>query len=45
MFLPWIPGLRGVPKLTRVYRLMWGDYYRLVEREQHVQEPVDADRS
>jgi len=34
LLLPWIPGLRNIPKLTRVYRLMWGDYYRLVEREQ-----------
>jgi hypothetical protein len=30
--LPWIPGLRDIPKLTRVYRIMWGDYYRMVER-------------
>jgi hypothetical protein len=33
LFLPWIPGLRDIPKLTRVYRLMWGDYYKLVEQE------------
>ena len=33
LFLPWIPGLRNIPKLTRVYRLMWSDYYHLVERE------------
>lgn len=31
LFLPWIPGLRSIPRLTRVYRVMWGDYYRLVE--------------
>ena len=31
LFLPWIPGLRNIPKLTRVYRVMWGDYYRLVD--------------
>jgi hypothetical protein len=30
--LPWIPGLRDIPKVTRVYRIMWGDYYRMVER-------------
>jgi hypothetical protein len=33
LFLPWIPGLRDFPRLTRVYRVMWGDYYRLVARE------------
>lgn len=34
MFVPWIPGLRSVPKLTRVYRLLWRDYYRMVTRQQ-----------
>jgi hypothetical protein len=33
LLLPWIPGLRDIPKGTRVYRLMWSDYYRLVGRE------------
>jgi hypothetical protein len=33
VFLPWIPGLRSIPKASRVYRLMWGDYYRLVEQQ------------
>jgi hypothetical protein len=33
LFLPWIPGLRDIPKATRVYKLMWRDYYRLVRRE------------
>ena len=28
IFLPWIPGLRDIPKATRVYRLMWRDHYR-----------------
>jgi len=28
MFIPWIPGLRSLPKLFRVYRLIWRDYYR-----------------
>lgn len=36
IFLPFIPGLRDIPRLTRVYRVMWGDYYRLVEREQRM---------
>lgn len=30
IFLPWIPGLRDIPKATRVYRLMWSDYYASV---------------
>jgi hypothetical protein len=34
LFLPWIPGLRSIPRTSRLYRLMWGDYYRLVERQQ-----------
>jgi hypothetical protein len=28
LFLPWIPGLRDIPKASRVYRLMWSDYYK-----------------
>jgi hypothetical protein len=32
LFLPWIPGLRDIPRVTRVYRVMWGDYYAMVER-------------
>jgi hypothetical protein len=27
-FLPWIPGLRRLPRYLRVYRLIWRDYYR-----------------
>lgn len=34
LLLPWIPGLRDIPRVTRVYRVMWSDYYRMVEREQ-----------
>lgn len=36
LFLPWIPGLRDIPKLTRICRIMWGDYYRLVARRRAV---------
>jgi len=36
LLLPWIPGLREIPRLTRVYRVMWGDYYRLAARLQPV---------
>ena len=28
VLLPFIPGLRSVPRLTRVYRLIWRDHYR-----------------
>ncbi len=27
-FLPFIPGLRGLPRFLRVHRLIWRDYYR-----------------
>ncbi len=27
-FLPFIPGLRSLPRLLRVHRLIWRDYYR-----------------
>jgi hypothetical protein len=32
VLLPFIPGVRSLPKLSRVYRLIWRDYYRGVER-------------
>jgi hypothetical protein len=28
VLLPFIPGLRSIPKLTRVYRLIWRQHYR-----------------
>jgi hypothetical protein len=28
MFLPFIPGLRSIPRWTRVYKLIWRDHYR-----------------
>ena len=30
--LPFIPGLRSIPRWTRVYRLIWRSHYRDVER-------------
>jgi len=33
VLLPFIPGLRLLPKVIPVYRLIWKDYYRSVERE------------
>ena len=32
VLLPFIPGVRSLPKLTRVYRLIWRDYYRDIEK-------------
>jgi hypothetical protein len=29
--LPFIPGLRSIPRWTRVYRLVWRRYYRTAE--------------
>ena len=28
LFVPWIPGLRRIPKKVGLYRLIWRDYYR-----------------
>jgi hypothetical protein len=28
VFVPFIPGLRSVPKIIPIYRLIWRDYYR-----------------
>lgn len=30
--VPWIPGVRDIPRVSRLYRLMWADYYRMAER-------------
>ena len=32
IFIPFIPGLRSIPRLTRVYRLIWRAHYREIER-------------
>jgi hypothetical protein len=31
VLLPFIPGLRSIPRLSRVYRLIWRNWYREVE--------------
>jgi hypothetical protein len=31
VFVPFIPGLRSIPKLVPVYRLIWRNYYRNIE--------------
>jgi hypothetical protein len=28
VLLPWIPGLRSIPRAVPVYRIIWRDYYR-----------------
>ena len=43
LFIPWIPGLRDIPKVTRVYRIMWADYYRLVHRRQAATPPTPGE--
>jgi hypothetical protein len=32
VFLPFIPGLRSIPRWSRVYRLIWRQHYRDLER-------------
>jgi hypothetical protein len=31
LLLPFIPGLRSIPRLVPVYRLIWRNYYREIE--------------
>jgi hypothetical protein len=31
MFVPFIPGLRSIPRRIPIYRLIWRDYYRQVD--------------
>ena len=32
LFLPFIPGLRSVPRKTKVYRLIWREHYQNTEK-------------
>jgi hypothetical protein len=32
LFVPFIPGLRSIPRLTRVYRIIWREHYENIER-------------
>jgi len=32
MFVPFIPGLRSIPRLVPIHRLIWRDYYRRADR-------------
>jgi hypothetical protein len=31
VFIPWLPGIRSIPRLVPLYRLIWRDYYRVAE--------------
>jgi hypothetical protein len=33
ILVPFIPGLRSIPRRLPIYRLIWRDYYRTVERQ------------
>ncbi len=35
LLVPFIPGLRDIPRLIPVYRLVWRDHYRRLERSRH----------
>ena len=28
IFVPFLPGLRSIPRWTRVYRIIWREHYR-----------------
>lgn len=32
LLVPWIPGLRDLPRLVRVYRVIWREHYASMER-------------
>jgi hypothetical protein len=40
LLIPFIPGLRDLPRLLRVYRLVWRPYYREAESRSQPAEPV-----
>jgi hypothetical protein len=43
VFLPYIPGLNQLPRVLRVYRLIWRQHYRALRQQQANQaaaEPV-----
>ncbi len=31
VFVPFIPGLRTIPRKVKIYRLIWRDHYRELE--------------
>ncbi len=32
VLVPFIPGVRSIPRKIPIYRLIWRDYYRSVEK-------------
>lgn len=36
MFIPFIPGLRSIPKGLKVYRIIWRDYYREQQKQKEL---------
>lgn len=38
--VPFIPGVRSLPRHLRIYRLIWRDYYRMAERAPPAVAPV-----
>jgi hypothetical protein len=31
ILLPWIPGLRGIPRRLGLYRVIWRDHYSTID--------------
>lgn len=42
ILLPFIPGLRSIPRLLPLYRLIWRDYYRRTDRPAGIAHTEDA---
>ncbi len=40
IFVPFIPGLRSIPRWTRVYRLIWRQHYRELDRQAKAAAPT-----
>ncbi len=39
LLVPFVPGLRSVPRWSRVYRLIWREHYRQFTPEKHARSP------
>ena len=33
LLVPFIPGLRSIPRKTRIYRVIWREHYQSVAKE------------
>jgi len=40
VFVPFLPGVRSIPRLVPIYRLIWRDYYRIAEARDSRVAPV-----